>query len=1237
MTKNRLIYIGIIMMLLSLDAFAQPFRIFGKVVDDSTNTPIPFASVAISGLNLGTSTNINGEFLIKVDSLPSGLIFSHVSYEKMEIEVYSNDYVTVSLKPRKMILEELVIEDKERGEFPYNLMIQALSKAIKNSRDWKYGLAYYRQTSMNGDDYSELYEIFYDTRYSSQGIVDWDIQEGRYALKTGSEANDFVYNKNFTLLSRMLTLYQPETDDFVMPVNERVRELYHLKINELLDMDGRKVAVVNFIPKEGVYIPAMKGNIYIDIDSYDIVKLEGQFETNDLDFIQLTNPQGSWKNFLLNIEVAYNPREDDMYLDYIHMSQSFDYYVADTLINRIETNSFLTYYEYYEPEKFKRLGGRLLRFRRSDREILDRIGYNKRFWGENPIVLRTPVEEEIIAAFEEDNAFGSIYLNERQQIQLDKDKLMDDPFIQQLTIDLRNTKITSMGEKIYLHIDKPIYGTGETLWFNAYIVNIGTLILSDLSGVLYVDFLSSEGEILTHKRLMVTSGLCEGNIDIPKDLKSGDYVVRAYTNWMKNYDPDFFFEKYVPVYNAKEDLYQKNSPKSEISDFEVQFLPEGGHLVHNIPSQIAFKALDSNGNGIDIRGKVSGPDGKTIVELETRHDGMGSFFINPQYNTPYKAVVKYGRMEKEILLPEVALDGYVVTVNNLKDRNLQVHIKNSPGLDNTDLYVVAQSRGTIFHREKITVKRGGEIVSLPKSKFPEGILHLTIFNMKYVPVLERLVFINNEDEISAGLETDKEALNPREKITMKLEVKDQYGKAVRNTSFSMAVTDADHMFKKDTRETIHSYLLFTSDLKGTISDPGYYFLEDDRDTRIALDLVMLTHGWRRFTWEKVRDNKIGEVTYPHENGINLKGKAISKSNKPVSNAFLRFVPLSNDFFGLWEVTTGQEGRFELNGLIIPDSTAVVAKSVDDKGKSENVKLDLDEMDMIPPFTLRDRPTPSATPDDDVLDYIDYHGIRQQEYALYDVQEKIVLKEIVIEDTEIRKESIHGEPDNVIVMDEFLSTYTDIFQVLQGRVPGVQVFGDGMNAQVRIRGITSFTGSNTPLFLIDGTPISDPTPTTSAADTTAGGSVPSFSMVNSALMSIPPRDVDRIEILKGPSAAIYGVRGANGVIAIYTRRGLSAGSLDDRDIREDLLYLPGFHVVKEFYSPDYEIKEEEHAKPDLRTTLYWDPSVKTNNLGYAEITFYNSDKGKKLQVDLQGITDYGDPVQYTSFIGEQDIK
>ncbi|MFN2126730.1 MAG: hypothetical protein ACK2TU_02625, partial [Anaerolineales bacterium] len=640
--------------------------------------------------------------------------------------------------------------------------------------------------------------------------------------------------------------------------------------------------------------------------------------------------------------------------------------------------------------------------------------------------------------------------------QLEKDELVNDPFVHQLNIDLNQAKLGSFGEKVYVHLDKPFYVSGETIWFNAYLVNTGSLILTENSGVLYVDLISAAGVNLMHKRLLVKKGLCEGNIDLPEKLESGNYWIRVYTNWMKNYDKALYFNKQIPVYNPTDDLKDKYLRKPEDTNFDVQFFPEGGHLVNNLTSQVAFKAIDSSGKGIEIEGKIVDSKGETVSEFVTRHSGMGSFFMNPQSNKSYKAIVKYKRNEKEFDFPEVMEEGYAISVNNLKDRNIQVMIINTPSLDDTELYIIARIRGMIYHREKVLLKHGSAVVSIPKAKFPDGIVLITFFNDLHIPVCERMVFINSQQIITASLENEPIELEPREKISLKLLVKDQYGKAVRNTSFSLAITDADHLIKDNTRETIKSNLLLSSDLKGTIEDPGYYFLEDDRDTRIALDLVMLTHGWSRYSWKEISDGDISVTTYPHESGIDIRGIASNMGNKPISNAFLKFVPLNYNFFGLWETTTGIDGKFELKGMILPDSTLVVVKYTDERGRNANAKLQLDIPDLVMPNESMD-PGFVFQVNDKVLHYMDLYRLREIAYSMNDVEEKVVLKEIVIEDSRIQDRPIYGEPDNIIKVDNILENYGNIFEVIRGRVPGVQVYGEGLDTQVRIRGTSTFSG------------------------------------------------------------------------------------------------------------------------------------------------------------------------------------
>lgn len=1218
--------------------FAQQIMLTGRVVDASSGDPIPFVNVAIADIYKGTSTNINGEFLLKLDSLPVKLIISHISYEKLVKLIEDTAQINIALNPGKLILKELFIQDDRKGKYAYNLLTRAYDMAVRHSRNWKYGLAFYRQISQNADDYSELYEIFYDTRYSSQGIEDWAIQEGRYAMKTETPSDNFVFNKNFTLLTRLATMFQPETDTYIMPVNSMASAYFDAKVKELRNVEGRKIAVVDFKPLKQLKQPAMEGEIMIDIDTYEILKLHGVIRSDKLNIVALTNSEGYWKNYVLGIDIAYKPMDDDLYLDYISVNQTFDYYLNNQFDHKVSTNSYLTYYEYYHPEKFKRLGGRLIRYSKSDREILDKVGYNKRFWNENPVVKRTPIEEQVISSFESVRAFGSIYLNDRNQIQLEKDDLENDPFVQEIAIKLKGTKLASLGEKVYLHLDKPFYANGETIWFNAFIVNAASHIPINISGVLYVDLISPEGNIIRHKRLKIEDAYADGEFEIPEDLTTGRYRLRAYTNWMKNYDAEYFFDKPLNIYNSKQVLEQNYYPAIENKDFNVTFFPEGGNLVYDIPSQVAFKAVDDQGESIEIQGKIVDESGNQVAEFETRHDGMGSFFIIPQTGKKLTAEINALDTTKEFELPHPLSQGLEMAVNNLKDKDIQILIKTSPSYYNSRFYLIGQTRGIIYHRQEGNFARGSAVLNIPKSKLPDGIFQITLFDSNHLPVCERLVFINNGEKVFSKINDDKQIIRARDPVTLTMEFKDQFGRALKQTRFSVAVTDAGHLLKNQEDENIMTNLLLTSDLKGTIRNPGYYFINDDRETKIALDLVMLTHGWRRFSWEKILSDTTYVIRYSHESAINLQGMVYRLNrDEPVTNAFLDFISVDNDFRGYWFTTIDNRGQFEMKGLEIPDTLKVIAKSLDDKGKPVDVDLSIQYPRPYPCEQLAYQQYPAMV-NDDIIHYLNQDSERKLIDKSYNFSDRIVLKEVVIKDQKYRN-PLYGTPDAVIKNDESMNSFTDIFQMMQGRVSGLFITGFGLDAKISIRGISSFSSDNTPLFVVDGIPIvSFSRNISSQSDTTGTGtSDVDLNSINSILMTINPRDVDRIEVLKNPgSTGAFGVRGGNGVILIYTKKGVDT-EIESKSKGFNEFRLPGFSIVKKFYLPDYSRKTEENIKPDRRTTVYWNPDVTTNNLGEATINFYNSDVAGILQVEIEGVSNYGDPVHVLQLIGANMIK
>jgi TonB-dependent SusC/RagA subfamily outer membrane receptor len=311
-----------------------------------------------------------------------------------------------------------------------------------------------------------------------------------------------------------------------------------------------------------------------------------------------------------------------------------------------------------------------------------------------------------------------------------------------------------------------------------------------------------------------------------------------------------------------------------------------------------------------------------------------------------------------------------------------------------------------------------------------------------------------------------------------------------------------------------------------------------------------------------------EIEYFVEKGLGVEGKV----TRELFGLPLKYLPVTltilSGYNDIYETRTNEKGRFLFNLPDYEDTLDIEITSTRLSGK-KNLVIYIDATEL---------------PERDVL----FSGY-SKEMAITGTNVFRPVPEKEIDPNQQSLKGIHGDPDNVIYVDDKLAAYNNVFDIIKGRVPGVMVNGN----HVQIRGPNSFYLSTEPLYLIDDVPV----------DATA-------------VSSLNPQDVERIEVLKGPSAAIYGSRGANGVIAVYTKRGkfIKKGILESQ--------ILGFYRPKEFYSPKYETRFD-FMKSDERKTLFWAPSVTLDSTGQAEVVFYSSDVKGSFDISVQGITYNGE--------------
>ena len=1184
------------------NGFAQT-EISGKVIDQETGEPVPYCNISFESSTYGTSSNELGEFVIVVDSFPAKLIFSHIIYKQKVQEIPKTSAVRVSLEPLTITLDEVIVSSSKQDQFAMKLAKNAIEKAYNASLENNYGRAFYRQKSKNGDSYSEFSEIFYDVRYDHTGINDWNIIEGRYALN-----EETVRNKNYSTFSRILKPLQPNTNDLIFPLHPNFELYYEPRVISIIQSGNSKIAVVHFRPKEGTKTPAFDGEVYIDTKTYDILKIKGELSNDDLIFTMLSTAKNShWKNYTISYEIAYRSNHTSKsLLDYIKVDQAFDYYVDNSFQYHATSTSNLIFYEHYTPTSQKMLGNRHSRIQ-SDWEKLDEIGYNEKFWAENPIVKRTPIEKEVISSFEKDNAFNSIFLNSAENIALMASDLSEDRFI--IELDKKTILYNNYNpiEKVFLHTDKDLFSAGETIWYSPYVVLGPYHQPSNGSSVVHVDLISPNGEIVLSQTHGLINGMGEGSMEIPKNLPAGNYQLRSYTQWMRNFETDFFFTKTLKILNQND---EEDTLWTKGDNLDLQFFPEGGHMVANITSRVSFKAIGSDGLPKKVNGRIIDSGGVTVATFSTLDRGGGFFQLKPKNNERYIAELDNG---SQYPLPNVLENGYNIVVNNLNEKSIKIVVQANEFLRDKPFYILGHLRQKKYFQGKFEFGSDPTFTfEIPKTQMPSGILTLTLFDSDKKPWCERAVFVNNQEElvINAGVNSTK--LTKRGKVVLDITVTDTEGSPI-STNLSLAVTDAVQVEKTQNSKTIKTHFLLESELKGHITNPGLLFVDQTWATLQKLDLVMLTHGWRKYKWPEIWADQVTQKEFDFEEGLLISGKATGPNKKPLSNAILNIIAKSGEQLGMFSAKTSPDGTFSIPNFNFSGYTDLVFNAFDleDKPLDVNVTLDSAEFD-IPSTQYRGW---QLLPAEENESYKTHSNVRGRMDAIYRNMELTELDEVVV--TEKKKEKSRNQTPSVygIVPDATIYTKDHIAMQtvpqLMSLFAGVRVIGNSV----------SIREGGPPLFVIDGVPIYN-----EGTNFMLNLPVEPITDENGLPMNIPSEivymntfAVERIEIVKGPSAAMFGVRGRNGVVLIYTKTG--EGATYDPTISPDFS-ISGHVAEKEFYSPKYDVILDNHKTPDYRATIYWNPNIKTDESGKAQVEFFNSDIAEQIQVEVEGLSPNG---------------
>lgn len=486
-----------------------------------------------------------------------------------------------------------------------------------------------------------------------------------------------------------------------------------------------------------------------------------------------------------------------------------------------------------------------------------------------------------------------------------------------------------MQEKVYLHFDNTGYFLGEKIWFKAYVTRAYDCKPTDISRVLYVELVNPGGEVIKKRKLKIDDhGQTHGDITLDSIYGSGFYEVRAYTRYMTNWGNSGIFSRVFPIFrkpdspgNYNRKIIDSRNYRHRLPDYRetstqpteklnVSFYPEGGKLVKGLKSKVAFLVTDENGKYIRTEGKVTDKDGNTLCHIQTDNEGRGAFDILPDESTFQLHLTEPNGHEQTFPLPQTEKEGCVMSLNGMAGDKVTVDLHGTESIKNRLLGYSLIHYGKLFTCDTLTIREGFQM-KFHRDSLPEGVNQLTVFDSQGQILSERLFFIypHPHETDSIRITTETPSLSPYGLIKLRVQTQP-------HASFSFSAMDAATMGNGN-QGHIKSYLLLSSEVKGYIRHPEYYFESDDSIHRKAADLLMMTQGWRRYDWKLMTYQKdFGKEIQPIEDKLYLFGriKALGKS-LPTNHIPLKAVLYGNNGIQYGETQTDSTGFY---GFDLPD-------------------------------------------------------------------------------------------------------------------------------------------------------------------------------------------------------------------------------------------------------------------------------------------------------------------------------
>ena len=786
-------------------------------------------------------------------------------------------------------------------------------------------------------------------------------------------------------------------------------------------------------------------------------------------------------------------------------------------------------------------------------------------------------------------------------------------------------------EKAYLHFDNTSYYVGDTIWFKAYVTLAEQQTFSQISRPLYVELVDQTGHIADKQIIKLTQGEGNGQFILPPSMLSGYYEVRAYTRWMLAFNEPQYFSRTFPIYQlTNSDKLERsittyelsssmeNRPSETEEKLNVRFFPEGGQLVEGVTSQVAFKAESKNEGNIELSGTIYTKEGAEITSFETLHDGMGRFEYTPSAQ-PAIAKVDFQGKKYEFTLPQALPNGYVLsTVSNAGALLVRVFCNAATPQDTLAVFISHQGRPYVHQLISCRSDAPQEFI-LPTRKLPAGVLQVSLINRAGNTLCERFVFANPRAPLQISTKKLKEVYAPYAPIRCELQIKNAKGEPVSG-ELSVSIRDGVRSDYLEYDNNIFTDLLLTSDLKGYIHQPGYYFASPSPRKQTELDVLLMVHGWRKYDMSQAISTAPFTPLQLPETQLALNGQVKSTILKnKLKDIALSVIVKKDDQFITGGTVTDENGRFTIPVEDFEGTTeAVIQTRKVGKERNKDASILIDRNFSPAPRAYGYKELHPEWKDlaywqqkAESFDSLYMDSIRRVEglYVLDEVEIKSKRRQGSNMATKISEKSIDAYYDvrrSVDVLRDNGKIVTTIPELMEKLSP--QFYWDRTNDKHTYRQkpicyimdnhILSETETQMMLTEVDGL--------ASIIISKGTGGIDDDIIQNTKMSEVT--DSTGVDISKLDKYSVFYL------IPLPRRDVLNKSQSAVLGTRQTV--IQGYTRPLEYYSPAYPTKELYMDKVDKRRTLYWNPSVQADENGKAVIECYNNQYSTPLIIQAE---------------------